>query len=87
MSQAPASVLKGSQVSIGGPCCLDGPPANQSDGRGAAASAPAAARIVEQDDTRAVVEVLCPCGNRIRLECRYAQPPASRPGGKAKAGE
>jgi hypothetical protein len=67
-------VLKGSQVRLAGP---------RPAGEVAAAAAAKAgcqgvtARIVEQSADQAVVEVLCTCGNVIRLRCACAAPGAS----------
>jgi len=40
------------------------------------AAAPAQARLVQKEDDHAVLEVCCPCGNVIRVECRWEVPVA-----------
>jgi hypothetical protein len=32
----------------------------------------AAARVVEQDETGALIEVTCPCGQKVYVHCDYA---------------
>jgi hypothetical protein len=39
-------------------------------------SSEAAVRLVSQTATHAVLEVCCPCGQRIQIECEYADEPA-----------
>jgi hypothetical protein len=34
------------------------------------------ARIVEQVDGGAIIEVPCSCGKRVRVHCTYVDPPA-----------
>ncbi len=53
-----------------GPSSARGGPA---PGPSAAAAAPAA-RIVEQHEDRAVVEITCACGRVTRLQCRWPPP-------------
>ncbi|MCD6364365.1 MAG: hypothetical protein J7M14_00660 [Planctomycetes bacterium] len=36
------------------------------------------ARIVRQDKDQAIVEVVCECGNKIMLTCRYGSEQADR---------
>jgi len=64
--QSMGSVLKGSQVRPGPPRPLGAPPGTGGPPPGPAASA----RIIDQDAGTALIEVVCPCGNRIRLECQ-----------------
>jgi hypothetical protein len=66
MSQTMTGVLKGSQVRLAGRR-----PA------GGAACQGVTARIVEQSADQAVIEVLCTCGNVIRLRCACAATDAS----------
>jgi hypothetical protein len=64
-----APVLKKGTVRQAGPVHL-GTPSGQ--GRPAAAgkaASPAQARILEQDEHMALVEVVCPCGCRMVLQC------------------
>jgi hypothetical protein len=76
MSQTMTGVLKGSQVRLTGRRPV-GEPAAASGAAGAAACQGVTARIVEQSADQAVVEVLCTCGNVIRLRCACAAPDAS----------
>ena len=65
MTQTASGVLKGSQVRLAGRQRI-----------GDSAPQAAEARIVEQAPGRAVIEVLCPCGNTIHLECTCGPEPA-----------
>jgi hypothetical protein len=76
MSQAITGILKGSQVRLAGRRPA-GEPATASGHAGGAACQGVTARIVEQSADQAVVEVLCTCGNVIRLRCACAAPDAS----------
>ena len=63
-----AAVLKRDHVKMAGTCrlgCGDPVPA-QADR--------ANARILSQDAESAMVEVTCPCGQKIHLQCTYAAP-------------
>ncbi len=39
----------------------------------------AQARLVRRDGDRALLEVACPCGNVIHVECQWEVPPADGP--------
>ena len=39
--------------------------------QGVSAGRPASARLVSQEETTALVEVVCSCGQRIHLNCEY----------------
>lgn len=81
MTQA-VTVLKKAVVREAPGVALGGPPraaASPSPALGAQPQRPGApgepqARILEQDDTAAMVEVLCPCGCRIVLRCQTGSP-------------
>jgi len=70
-------ILKRDEVTVAGSRRLDG--AGQR--RVAAPSAQPQGRIVEQNDSGAIVEVTCSCGNVFHLHCTYATPPDLSAGG------
>lgn len=66
MEQIPG-VLKKHMIRQGQPCSLGGgQSAVRAAGRGSA-------RIVEQADGKAVVEITCACGNTMYLNCTYGK--------------
>jgi hypothetical protein len=80
MSRTEHRILKASQVRPGRPLEIGCPaPAQRRCGAdpGAALAAPSA-RIVQESDGLAVIEVTCGCGSTIRLHCRYAAEPAGQ---------
>ena len=75
MTQTAATVLKHSQVNVTGAVQIGSP-----TGAAAVPSGPASmARIVEQESGQAVIEIICGCGNKIYLHCRYADTPGDAP--------
>ena len=74
MAEGGPVVLKNNQVELGQPRRL-GTAAAPS---GAAAPRPQA-RIVEQNDAGAIIELVCTCGRKTHLQCEYAAPSASPP--------
>ena len=77
MSQTMTGVLKGSQVRLAGPRPAGQAAAAGGGSAGGAGCQGVTARIVEQSADQAVVEVLCTCGNVIRLRCACGAPDAS----------
>jgi hypothetical protein len=67
-------ILKKDRVRPGGTRRLGGQAGTPA---GAAAGGAARARIVEQTGDGAVVEIICPCGRRIRVQCLYDAPDAA----------
>ncbi|MEI7836222.1 MAG: hypothetical protein WCK05_07400 [Planctomycetota bacterium] len=61
-----AAVREAPRVNLGAPSHASSAPAG---GRMPSGPQPQA-RIIEQDETAAMVEVLCPCGCRIVLKCQ-----------------
>jgi len=51
-----------------GPAAAAGPTAG---GAGRDAAVPQQARVIEANDEYAVIEVVCSCGQTMRLQCRY----------------
>ena len=70
MDQRISGVIKSQAVRLGGTCQLG--PAEAPRAAPAQAS-PGAARIIRQDAGLAVIEVVCACGSRIELHCRYQE--------------
>lgn len=64
-----AQVREAPRVQLGGSSSAPGTLAPTGGPRPAQAPQPQA-RILEQDETAALVEVLCPCGCRIVLKCQ-----------------
>lgn len=75
MPQGFAGVLKKSAVKMAGSRRLDSAAAQDATGmdRTTAQAAPQA-RIIQQKDGQAVVEVVCACGQRMQLVCMYEPP-------------
>ena len=68
------SILKRSAVKMG-PSRCDSP---AGEAAAAACGAPPAqaapkARVIQQDEDKAVIEVVCPCGRRTFVHCLYRQ--------------
>ena len=59
-------VLKKNEVRLAEPCRIG------EDAREAVCGPAASARIVAQDEAGATVEVTCPCGWKVQLQCLYA---------------
>ena len=70
MTQTASHVLKAPQVHLAGPRTIGSPAA----GLPAATPMPTA-RILEQSDGRAVIEVTCPCGRVTQLACTFDPTP------------
>lgn len=76
------AVLKKASVREAGPVQLGTIGSQPRPAGGAAKAAPAAqARVVEQDDRSAVIEVVCPCGCRTLVRCITGSP--AEPGAAA----
>jgi hypothetical protein len=71
------AVLKKSQVKLAGPRRI-GPGQPLAAARTAAAPR---AQIVEQDDSHALIEIICPCGAKALLHCDFAPAPNAAGGG------
>lgn len=54
-------------------------PAPVAEPQGETGPALARARMVRKEADRAVLEVACPCGNVIHVECRWEAPTAAGP--------
>ena len=67
MNESAMGVIKKDSVKPTG-SCLIGPMARAAPAGGDATQA----RIVEQDDTHAVIEVTCACGKKSYLRCNFA---------------
>lgn len=80
MAEAVRTVLKKGQVKLGEPYRLGGGAA------GAPGSSGARARVVEQGDAGALIEVVCACGRKTYLRCDYA-PAEQAPGEASQKGE
>jgi len=70
MPQAYTSVIKKARVKLGEPRPIGSAMLPPPDASGGAPGQPSA-RILEQDDAHAVIEVTCPCGQTIQLNCEY----------------
>ena len=67
MAETAPAVVKKDQVKLAEPC-----PVGAGVGVGArSARSSWQARVVEQGQAGAVIEVVCPCGQRVRLHCEY----------------
>lgn len=66
MSQLPTGIIKNRHVSYSATpgVVLTKPPVPK---------AGAAARIIKQADSHLVIEVTCPCGEKIHVQCDYAR--------------
>jgi hypothetical protein len=68
------SVVKRQQVRSADPCRLGGRDGGWDASQPAtSAAAPASVRIVQQDANGSLLEIVCPCGHVIRLNCLYAE--------------
>jgi hypothetical protein len=66
MEKASSAVLKKHQVRL-----TESPPAGSPPAVGVATPRGGGARIVHIEASHAVVEVLCPCGNKIHVRCEW----------------
>lgn len=76
MQETQTNVLKGSEIRFGPPRRLGAAagaqrPAACSHAAGGVAAG-ASARIVDQSADKIVIEVICPCGNSVHVECQAA---------------
>ena len=71
MEKLANGVLKSDALRPGQPCRIGQPPPTEG---GAGPSSGPTARVVQQTDTCAIVEVVCSCGNSIRVQCDYSDP-------------
>lgn len=86
MQPALSGILKSSQIKWSDPRRIGPPePAPAQDGTDLAPSA--SARIIQQACGEALVEVVCPCGNVIHIQCTYAEPSAGAAAPLRKAGK
>ncbi len=75
MTEFAKGVLKNDSFQLGEPCSIGSPSAS---GAGVAVATPTAdangptARLIQQDETHAVIEVVCTCGKTIQIQCNYA---------------
>ena len=68
-----ARVLKADEVEMGGTVYI-GPAAGRVSSTGNPVTADGAtqqARILESNDTHAILEVICSCGCKSRVQCNY----------------
>ncbi len=73
MDELRKGVLKGDAIRMGDPFSIPAPRSGSTGGV-AAGSGPTA-RIAQQNDTHALVEVICSCGQTIQVQCNYSEPP------------
>ena len=76
MEQPLAGVIKKAALKQAAPRRISGEPAGTAPAPAStppAAGKPVTARVIQQDGTHAVIEVICSCGQRIQLQCDYAQ--------------
>ncbi len=69
MSGGVSPVVKKNKVKMAGTRDLS--VSSPQEAQGAPGSGGANARILQQTDTEAVIEVLCDCGRQIHLHCNY----------------
>ena len=70
MAEIATGVLKKSTVHVSEPCRIGGQAGRHVTNKHAATGS-ATARLVEQNDQRAVIEVVCGCGQTLHVECNY----------------
>lgn len=56
-------------------------------GGGPAPAGGSQVRLVHREADHAVLEVCCPCGNVIRVQCRWETPPAGEPSASPEAAD
>jgi hypothetical protein len=73
MGKTTGHILKADEVKLEGQLHLDlwNVPAGPPKEKGAASSAPQA-RVIENHQEFVILEVTCSCGNKIHLNCEYA---------------
>ncbi|MHC4295410.1 MAG: hypothetical protein ACYSTL_07475 [Planctomycetota bacterium] len=72
MEELAQGVLKKKALKTGAPRRIGTGGQSAMSPTGGAFTRSAQARIVQQNDTHAIVEVRCSCGRTIRLQCNYA---------------
>ncbi len=76
MQETQTNVLKGSEIRFGPPRRLGAAAGAQRPAgcshAAAGQQAGASARIVDQTADRVIIEVICPCGNAVHVECQGA---------------
>lgn len=80
MSHSSPLILKKGEFRTGGPRALPVP------GAGGVATPSARARITRKTADGAVIEVICGCGQRIELHCRWDAPAAASAGAEGQQG-
>lgn len=76
MDQLSAGVIKRAALKQGAPRRISGGSAGMAPTPASmpqASGKPVTARVIQQNDTHAVIEVTCSCGQTIQLQCDYAQ--------------
>jgi len=68
----PVGIVKKHAVKQAEPCRLG----NSTSGSSAVPPTQPQARIIEQDETRAVVEMTCGCGRKLHLNCLFGADPS-----------
>jgi len=66
MQPAATRVLKKNQINMSGPRRVGQAPASP-----VRPAAVGSARVVQQDERGAIIEIVCRCGETIRLRCSY----------------
>ncbi len=73
MAEFAKGILKNDSFQLGEPCSI-----GSSSALGVAVATPTAgangptAKLIQQDETHAVIEVVCTCGKTIQIQCNYA---------------
>ncbi|MFW6132403.1 MAG: hypothetical protein ACOC8F_00795 [Planctomycetota bacterium] len=73
------TVIKRDRVRLSGRRAIGPAGARASAGEGGSPAGEPKARIVEQDQDAALIEVTCPCGRKTYLRCTYPAPAEAAP--------